>query len=99
MNKKEKARIYFEELRKLIKKCPKGYKLVYDIDKGLFMVPELSEFNHGSSSTAPAILCSVGMSYNPHKNDSDGYMVMVAREIDQNLVDLAAVSSNAEIDE
>jgi len=99
MTKKEKARNYFEELRKLIKKCHKGYKLVYDIDKGMFMVPELAEFDHGSSHSAPAILCSVGMNYTPHKSDTDGYMLMVAREISQDYVDLAAVSSNAEIDE
>lgn len=98
MNKKEKAKIYFEDLRRLVKKCPKGYKLCYDIDKGLFMSPEDSKFEHGVSGNAPAILCSVGMSYNPHKASSDGYMIVVADEIDQRYIDLAALSSNAEIE-
>jgi hypothetical protein len=98
INKQKKAIEYFAELKKMVKKCPRGYKLVYDIDKGLFMVPENSEFNHGSSSHAPAILCSVGMSYNPHKADTDGYMVYVAEPIEQANVDLAAVSSNAVIE-
>ena len=97
MNKKVKAMLYFEDLRKLIKQCPKGYKLAYDIDKGLFMTPENSDFNHETSSGAPAILCSVGMSYNSHKSDEDGYMTIVANVIGQEYIDLAACSSNAEI--
>ena len=94
MNKKEKARLYFEELRKLVRKCPKGYELIYDIDKGLFMVPEKSDFDHGSSSSGSLISINMGH-YNPGKNSSDGYMVIVAREID---ISMAAASSNAEIE-
>ena len=94
--KKEKAKAYFEQLRKLINKCPKDYELIYDIDKGLYMVPKYCEFDHGHSSGAPAILCSVGMSYKSNKSDSDGSMIIVSEGID--IVGLQAVSSNAVIE-
>jgi len=97
MDKKEKAKIYFEELRKLVKKCPKGYKLIYDIDKGLFMVPQNAKFDHGSSCDASLIVVNAG-NYHPHKSDSDGYVVIVAKEIEQEYVDLAAASGRAEIE-
>lgn len=98
MTKKEKARLYFEELRKLIKKCPKGYNLFYDIDKGLFMSPENALFDHGSDHNTSLTVINAG-NYHPNKSDTDGYMLLVASEISQELVGLAAVSSNAEIDE
>ena len=97
MNKKVKAKLYFEELRKLIKKCPKGYKLIYDIDKGLFMVPESAKFDHGSSCSGSLVSINAG-NYHPGKSNSDGYMVIVANEIEQAYIDLAAASSNAEIE-
>jgi hypothetical protein len=97
--KKEKAKQYFEELRKLVKKCPKGYKLGFDIDKGLFMAPDnYSNFNHGESATAPAMLITVGGNYTPHKSDTDGYTVIVAKVIGMEYIDLAAVSLDAIIE-
>lgn len=98
MKNHKKAKLYFEELRKLIKKCPKGYELNFDIDKGLFMCASNAEFNHGAPYEAPpAALCSVGASYNPHKKDTDGYMEIIADPISLEYVNLAAYSSNAQI--
>lgn len=98
MNKNEKARNYFKELEKLIKKCPKSHFLVYDVDKGLYMIPRESVFDHGNDySPTPAILCSVGMNYRPTKSETDGYMKIVSEPISQKYVELAAVSCNAEI--
>lgn len=94
----ERARKYFKELNKIVNRCPKGFKLVYDNQKiELYLVPEhdysSENFNHGSSEGAPAILCSVGMSYDPVKSDTDGNMVYVEGSIDK--IELEAVSSNA----
>ena len=97
MTKNEKARNYFKELEKLIKKCPKSHFLVYDVDKGLYMIPRESDFDHGEHGTAPAILCSVGMNYRPTKSETDGYMKIVSDPISQKYVELAAVSCNAEV--
>ena len=95
MNKKEKAKLYFEELRKLVRRCPKGYELFYDIDKGMFMVPKDAEFDHGSSCNGSLVSINLGH-YRPSKNGSDGYMVIVANGIDQ--INLAAASDNAVIE-
>lgn len=97
MTKQEKAKQYFQELKTLIKKCPKGYILAYDIDKGLFMSPREAGFDHGSDSGGSLIVVNMG-NYRPQKHTSDGYMVKVAEEIDQRFVELAALSSNAEIE-
>lgn len=96
---KKTAKQYFEELRKLVKKCPRGYKLAYDIDKGLFMTPDsMSNFNHGSNGSASAMLITVGGNYTPHKADTDGYTVIVAEPIGQEYIDLAAFSCDAIIE-
>ena len=92
--KQKRAKAYFEELRKLIKKCPRGYKLLYDIDKGLFMSPEKADFDHGSDSNGSLMVINQGH-YRPQKDSSDGYLVVVAEVIDQRYVDLAALSCNA----
>lgn len=97
MTKKEKAKQYFKDLSKMIKKCPKGYRLVYDSGKAeLFMVNLSGEFVDTDSGSGSTMCITVGGNYTPTKLESDGHMLIVDDGIDT--VSLEAVSNKAIIE-
>lgn len=74
------AKKYFEKLRRLLEKCPKGYEIVYSNNNSHLFMCEIDAFQKESSKNSTGYdVPSVG--YVAMNNNNDGIQEVIAEPI------------------